>query len=40
MRVTVRGENTVRFNPYAIKTGTDGDGRWLASTSRMVVIHP
>jgi len=28
--VTLRGANTFRFFPYALKTGTDGNGRWFS----------
>jgi hypothetical protein len=28
--VVMRGENSTRFFPYAIKSGIDGNGRWFS----------
>jgi hypothetical protein len=30
LRVELRGENTLRFAPYAIKCGIGADGRWFS----------
>ncbi len=30
IKVTLRGANTLRFMPYAIKSGQGADGRWFS----------